>query len=89
MMPTTPGGFLVPEELPPPPPPGDYGPVGIVVTRLEEAVEYLSVGAPRDGYVIIRTVNDVPARLGGLAILDPAALTPAMRDALTAATLGA
>ena len=65
------------------------GPVGIVVTELEAAAAYLDVAAPVGGYVIIRTVNDVPERLGGLAILTHEALTPALRDALTHATLGA
>lgn len=89
MQPTTPGAFLVAEHLPPPGPVGDADPVGIVVTDLDDALAYLEAAVPPSGYVIIRTVNDVPERLGGLAILAHDALTPALRDALTYATLGA
>jgi hypothetical protein len=68
--------------------PVDAGPVGIVTADLAAAVAYLE-SARVGPYVIIRTVNDVPERLGGLAILTPEALTPALRDALTHASLGA
>lgn len=88
MQQTTPGGFLVADHLPTTGLAGGL-PVGIVVTGLDEAMAYLDVAAPSSGYVIIRTVNDVPERLGGLAILTHEALTPALRDALTYATLGA
>jgi hypothetical protein len=80
------GAFTLPPE---PERPTDGGPVGIVVTELDDAAAYLDLAVPVSGYVIIRTVNDVPERLGGLAILAHEALTPALRDALTYATLGA
>ncbi len=91
LQPTTPGAFLVAEAPPAkvkPKPAQDPGPVGIVVCDLDEAAAYLDLG-PVGPYVIIRTVRDVPKRLGGLAILTHQALTPELRDALTAATLGA
>lgn len=86
--PTTPGAWLMPGELPRDRN-LDPGPVGIVVDDLADAAAYLDGAVPVSGYVIIRTVNDVPERLGGLAILTHDALTPALRDALTYATLGA
>jgi hypothetical protein len=84
----TSGAFLGAEPPPTPKKVVDPGPVGIVVRDLDDAVAYLEA-APVGPYVIIRTVNDVPVRLGGLAILTHDMLTPALRDALTHATLGA
>lgn len=82
MYPTTPGAFLGPVARPAPRP---AGPVGIVVDTLDELAAYLELGAVGP-YVIVRTVDDVPPVLGGLAILSPAVLTPELMTALTRAT---
>jgi hypothetical protein len=78
-------GFLVG----PMPLPGDVerdvDPVGLVVESFEQARDYLELGTSPSGYVIIRTAADVPARLGGLALLTDAELDPKLRDALVRA----
>lgn len=50
------------------------GAIGIVVTDPDDALAYISGlpgGLPTD-YYVIRTVEDVPERLGGIASLTPA-----------------
>lgn len=85
----TSGAFLLPDAGAPSPPAVEYaGYIGIVTDDMEAAMDYLGVGRVSP-YVIIRSVDDVPERLGGMAILSPGMLTPELMDALVRATLGA
>lgn len=78
-------GFLV-GAMPWPEAPAPGEPlVGLVVETYEQADEYLEKGTSPQGYVIILTAADVPARLGGLALLAEGDLEPALRDALVRA----
>lgn len=62
-------------------------PIGIVVSDFADAAAY--VMAPVRGlptpYYIIRTADDVPARLGGVAVLRKDAWPEGLADALAAA----
>jgi hypothetical protein len=64
----------------------DPRPVGIVSTRIDVIADYLET-CPSP-YVIIRGVRDVPASLGGVALLDGIPLPPELTSALSAALLG-
>lgn len=64
-------------------------PIGIVVADFADAAEYI-LASPRGlptPYYIIRTAADVPARLGGVALLSGAPLGDELTAALTAALL--
>ena len=67
--------------------PASTDPVGIVADSFEDVFEYLDLGGIAS-YVIIRTVADVPPRLGGIALLTSAPIPPELADALTEASLG-
>jgi len=63
----------------------DSRPIGVVSSSVERATEYLNdVSSP---YVIIRTVADVPERLGGLALLDDEPVPLELAQALSRALL--
>ena len=82
---TTPGLRHVPLEGPAPAPDAG-GPIGIVCADQADALEYIEAmpGGLPTPYVVIRTVADVPERLGGIASLTgdwPAGLAEALSRA--------
>lgn len=83
---TTPGLLHVAGTVPPPPAPDAGGPVGLVVSDPEQAQAYLSdfPGGLPTGYYVIRTVADVPKRLGGIVPLTKD-WPPGLADALAKA----
>lgn len=58
--------------------------VAVVVDDPADALAYLELGGVTQ-YVIVRTAADVPARLGGVAILRQGDLELDLRDALARA----
>lgn len=82
---STGGDFLAPGTVGLNDPGPDPGPVGVVSTDPELIADYLET-CPSP-YVIIRSVRDVPARLGGVALLDGVHLDDALTAALSAALL--
>lgn len=80
----TSGAFLMPGAVPLELDRAPVGHVGIVCDDLDAVAAYLS--DPLGPYVVIRSVADVPATLGGLAILTHELLTPELVEALSRAT---
>jgi hypothetical protein len=58
--------------------------VGVVCDDLDAALAYREMST--GGCVMIRGVADVPAELGGFAVLSPALMTPELEAALDRAT---
>lgn len=84
---TTPG---ITHQASAPPAAAEELPIGIVVSDVADAADYI-MASPRGlptPYYIIRTVQDVPARLGGLAVLRRDVWPDGLAEALSAALLG-
>jgi hypothetical protein len=81
----TSGDFLYPGASPTPPP-GAERKIGIVSRDPDRVLAYLDA-LPVGPYVVIRDVADVPAELGGLALLDDEPVPLDLAEALSRALL--
>jgi hypothetical protein len=73
--------LFAPLPMAPPPEPNTL-PVAIVVDNDEQAAAYLAAGPVPGDHVVVKTAADLPAQVGGIAIVTTEDLGDELRAAL-------